>query len=1217
MIDFLLPQNIFNSDGGKTTAATTVTNGNGAQGVLMACQVANHHNGGVVMVLPSMMELESSVALARFFAPSLSILSFPARGCLAYDGNSPNSQRASLRATALSKLQDYHTTPTPFLLFTTPEAVLPATLPPHNKNLRSLTLAVHDNKSQQEIITTLESMGYRRQEIVAEQGDYALRGGLIDMFPAGQKAPCRLDMFGDTIESLRTFDPITQRSIAPCTTMTLRPVGEIFLTPAQQKNFHKSCLTRFGVMALETPLVEAVMHGQAFHGMEQWLPLFYGGKSHLFDYLTPIKSSVPSKEKSHSTHEHAPEKISPTLLIDACGMENYWKDQWEYIEDAYHAHQQDFKDGTSPQTPPLLPPEELFLTCKQLQEKTHNHPRLNLLASHENIPDSKPNTLRLACHPSPRFSLEKNPKEDISTRVRAAIAECHRQGQRVLIVASSQASKQRLTALLQEKAPTKLSTVDNALQIYDLPQERCTITSLPVEDGFTTKTLSIITEKDIFGARLIPAARVKKHTTNPLTSLLAFSPKDLVVHAQHGIGRFEKLVTVDVGNVPHECALITYHGGNKLYLPVENIDLLSRYGSHGIAKRDASEDVDDEKSTVILDRLGSADWQERKARAKQRIMDMAKELMEIAAVRKMAHTTPIQTPSNDYSDFCLGFPFEETEDQTRAINDVIKDFSSGQVMERLVCGDVGFGKTEVALRAAFIATMAGFQVAIITPTTLLCHQHAKTFAARFEAFPIKIHAMSRFASAREKEEMRQEIRNGTADITIGSHALLNQKITFKNLGLLIIDEEQHFGVRQKELLKDIKRNVHVLTLTATPIPRTLQFALSGLQDLSVIATPPVNRRAIRTHSAPFNPTTIRHALLQEKNRHGQSFYVCPRIKDLDAVATFLQEKVPEVTFTTVHARLPTNTIEHNMHAFYEGRVDVLLATNIIDAGLDITKANTIIIHNAYLFGLAQLYQLRGRVGRGERRAYAYLTWPPTTVLTDTAKKRLEVLNKMDRLGMGFSIASHDMDIRGAGNLLGHQQSGHIREVGYELYQSMLTKAVRDLKEGNLSSHTQEKNEDSSLELDISPQVIVPFKALLPQSYIPDATVRMALYRRLATLLQPGDLEDFAQELQDRFGTPPLEVEELLKVVALKNLCRQAGVSKVEQGPRGGAITFHKHHFSNPAALVELIQKNAPQLRLQSDHKLVLSFKDASLGTKALKDLLETLRTLRNAKTAES
>ena len=673
----------------------------------------------------------------------------------------------------------------------------------------------------------------------------------------------------------------------------------------------------------------------------------------------------------------------------------------------------------------------------------------------------------------------------------------------------------------------------------------------------------MIAEQDVLGDRLIRQTRKRRRAENFLTEAQTLSSGELVVHLDHGVGRFLGLEVVSAAGAAHECLALEYADSAKLYLPVENIELLSRFGHE----------------EGLLDRLGGGAWQAKKAKLKERIREMADRLIRVAAERALRKAPILEPPVGMWDAFSARFPYEETDDQLRAIGDVLADMTTGTPMDRLICGDVGFGKTEVAMRAAFVAAMSGVQVAVIAPTTLLARQHAKSFRDRFRGFPINVRQLSRFVSQKEAAATKKGLADGTVDIVIGTHALLAKGVRFRNLGLLVVDEEQHVGVSHKERLKAMRSDVHVLTLTATPIPRTLQLSLSGVRDLSIIGTPPVDRLSIRTYVSEFDAVTVREALLREHYRGGQSFYVVPKIKDLPEIEEFLKEQLPELTHVVAHGQMAAGELDDRMNAFYDGKFDVLLATTIVESGLDIPAANTLIVHRADMFGLAQLYQIRGRVGRSKVRAYAYLTTKPRAKLTDAAQKRLRVLGSLDTLGAGFTLASQDLDIRGAGNLLGEEQSGQMRDVGFELYQSMLEEAIAKIRAGELEglSETEEH---------WSPQINLGVPVLIPEDYVPDLDVRLGLYRRLSALSTKVELEGFAAELIDRFGKLPKEVNTLLLVVRIKAMCLRAGIAKLDGGPKGATIQFHNDKFACPEGLVEFIQDQGGLAKVR-DNKIIV------------------------------
>ncbi|MBO0739407.1 MAG: transcription-repair coupling factor, partial [Alphaproteobacteria bacterium] len=789
--------------------------------------------------------------------------------------------------------------------------------------------------------------------------------------------------------------------------------------------------------------------------------------------------------------------------------------------------------------------------------------------------------------PARSFAVERaDPKAVLFEAVRDYLEGERKSGRKTAVAAFTQGSADRLLNVLRERGVSDLRRIADGRAFEALPSSAIGLAVLPVEQGFATEDMVLLGEQDILGDRLARTARRRRNLDQFITEATALTPGDLVVHADHGIGRYEALETLDVAGAPHDCVRVLYAGDDKLFIPVENIEVLSRFGS--------------EDAGVQLDRLGGVAWQSRKSRVKQRIRDIAGELIRVAAERQLRPGDVLQPPDGIYEEFAARFPYPETEDQLNAIADTLTDMAAGKPMDRLICGDVGFGKTEVALRAAFIAAMAGLQVAMVVPTTLLSRQHFRSFTERFAGLPIRIAQLSRLVRAKEARWVKDELAQGRIDIVIGTHALLAKDVRFSHLGLLIIDEEQHFGVAQKEKLKRLKADVHVLTLTATPIPRTLQLALSGVREMSIIATPPIDRLAVRTFVMPYDPVTIREAIMRERDRGGQIFYVVPRIADLDEVRERLREIVPEIKYGVAHGRMAPSELENVMSAFDERAFDLLLSTNIVESGLDIPSANTMIVHRSDMFGLAQLYQLRGRIGRSKLRAYAYLTLPERKKLAATAQRRLEVMQTLDVLGAGFQLASHDLDIRGAGNLLGDEQSGHIREVGIELYQHMLEEAVAAARaDGDAQQAAAEE---------WSPQITIGTPVLIPEDYVPDLGVRLGLYRRIAGLLDRREIDGFAAELIDRFGSLPREVENLLEIIAIKRSCREAGIEKLEAGPKGAVVSLRGNRFANPTGLIDLIQRNAGTLRLRPDHKVVClrNWEDAKVRLAGVSKLAQAL-----------
>jgi transcription-repair coupling factor (superfamily II helicase) len=1078
-----------------------------------------------------------------FLAPDLTLAAFPAWDCLPYDRVSPRPDVMSRRMATLALLAGTAPdTPPARVVLTTVSALLQRVIPPATLTEASLTLAVGQPIDRDELVAFLARGGYQRVDTVTEPGDFALRGGIIDVFPSGAAQPVRLDLFGDELEAIRIFDGSSQRSLGTQASLHLSPISEVLLDAAAIARFRSGYRQTFGAGAVNDPLYEAISAGHRAAGCEHWLPLFHPSLVTLFDVL-PDAAIV---------FDHGAERVRDERL--------------SLIADYFAARLAPPRGGAfAERVPPYrpLPPQALYLDAVEWDG------RLSLRAVLDLSPYAPPavDEAHVDCGGRPGLDFaaaRAGAQLSVFDAVRERIAEHHRAGQRVVIAAVSRGSRERLAALALDHGLAATAAAETWQECLAMPSDRTAIITLPLDRGFVAADLAVIAEQDIFGERLVSRRPRRRRAENFLKEAAALDPGDLVVHIEHGVGRYEGLETIAVDGAPHDCLRIVYAGGDKLFLPVENIEMVSRYGS--------------ETETVVLDKLGGAAWQARKARMKQRIREMATELIAIAANRALRQAAVIDVAHGLFDEFCARFPYAETEDQAKAIDDVLSDLRSGKPTDRLICGDVGFGKTEVALRATFAAVMSGRQAAIIVPTTLLCRQHFRTFSQRFAGLPVRLGELSRMVSVKEARAVKAGLKDGTIDVVIGTHALLGNDIAFRDLGLLVIDEEQHFGVAHKEKLKKLKSDVHVLTLTATPIPRTLQLALTGVRELSLIATPPVDRLAVRTFVMEFDPVVIREALLRERHRGGQSFYVCPRIEDLEEVANGLRELVPELKTIMAHGRMPIRELEAAVGGFYEGRFDILLSTNIIESGLDLPSVNTIVVHRADMFGLSQLYQLRGRVGRSKQRAYAYLTLPPRKKVSTAAEKRLQVMQALDSLGAGFTLASHDLDIRGAGNLLGGEQSGHIREVGIELYQQMLEDAVAELRAGDaatIAGHDE-----------WSPQLAIGISVLIPETYVPDLGVRLGLYRRLGDLRDDGEIEAFAAELIDRFGALPEEVDNLLAVIAIKQLCRRAGIEKIDAGPKGAVISFRGNTFANPAGLVQFINRSLNAFKLRPDHKLV-------------------------------
>jgi transcription-repair coupling factor (superfamily II helicase) len=1119
-------------------------------------------------------------AALGFFHPGLDVLTFPAWDCLPYDRISPNGEIASRRIDTLTRLATAAgDAPRPLAVLTTVNALVQRVPPRRLFDGRVLVLGPGGKLPLDRLQSFLRNNGYFRTETVREPGEYAVRGGIVDLYPAGAAQPVRLDFFGDTLESLRSFDALSQRSTGPLDRFQLRPVSEVLLDDAAIQRFRTRYREAFGGVGTDDPLYESISAGRRQAGMEHWLPFYYETLETLFDYLPG--AAVSFDHQAADARAHRLEAIA---------------DFYAARKSMSGARAHDAR-ATAPLYRPV-PPEQMFLGDTEWTRALAGRAIVQLSPFAAPADEPRPDAFDAGARPVRYFAAERaDPKVNLFDAVRDFLVGEQQAGKRAVIAAYSEGSADRLATVLRERGLADLRRIaDGKTALARLSKSAVGLAILPLEQGYVSDALAIIGEPDILGDRLARApGRRRRNLDDFITEAASLSAGDFVVHAEHGIGRYDGLETLDVAGAPHDCLKVTYAGDDRLFVPVENIEVLSRYGS--------------EDAGAQLDRLGGVAWQSRKARVKQRIREIAGELIRIAAERQLRPGETLTPPEGIYEEFAARFPYPETEDQLRAIEDTLADMASGKPMDRLICGDVGFGKTEVALRAAFIAAFGGAQVAVVVPTTLLARQHYRTFSERFAGLPVHIAQLSRLVAPKDAKQVKADIAAGHIEIAIGTHALLAKDVHFQRLGLVVVDEEQHFGVAQKEKLKQLKADVHVLTLTATPIPRTLQLALSGVREMSIIATPPIDRLAVRTFVTPFDPVVVREAILRERDRGGQIFYVAPRIADLDEVREELRKIVPEIRVAMAHGRMAAAELETVMTAFDERAYDLLLSTNIIESGLDIPTANTLIVHRADMFGLAQLYQLRGRIGRSKLRAYCYLTLPERKKLAPTALRRLDVMQTLDTLGAGFQLASHDLDIRGAGNLLGDEQSGHIREVGIELYQSMLEDAVAAAKLGGGDG-------EASAEEEWSPQITVGMPVLIPEAYVADLGVRLGLYRRIAQLGGRRERDAFAAELIDRFGPLPGEVENLLQIIAIKRACREAGVERVEAGPKGAVVTLRGNRFANPAGLVELIQQHSGTLRLRPDHKLVYlrNWEDAATRLKGVAGLLQTLVKLARAAT---
>lgn len=1115
----------------------------GADAILVR-QLLDEREGPVLFIARDDRRMNRMISSLEFCLDDTEILTFPAWDCLPYDRISPKSDIVAERLSTLSRLSRRGVDSDRIVVVTTVSAILQKVPPQDGLKNAAMSFAVGERLDIDALSRFLADNGYNRTGTVREPGEFAIRGGIVDLYPSGFKEPVRVDLFGDEIEEIRQFDPMTQRTTDKVEKVELVPVSEIQLSQDSISRFRAGYRELFGAETGGDTLYEAVSAGRHHAGMEHWIALFHERMETLFDYLGEA-----------------------TVLLDH-QADDAVTARFEMVAEHYAARVEDLKlasrrrdeDAASPYKP--VPPEKTYLTPDDWEDAVGNLPLL-MLTPYESPDSDEKQIVRFDARLVRDFSEERAKAEGtifsaVGKRIEAAPERRH------LVIASSAGAKERMTALFAEGGLRELKPVEKLSDVIASDGKLPMIGVSDLEHGFEWRDITVFTEQDILGERLSRPPKRKRKADAFISEVSSLAKGDLVVHVEHGIGRYDGLETLTVDRAPHDCLRVIYANDDKLYVPVENIEMLSRYGS--------------EDANATLDKLGGVAWQARKAKIKERIRQIANELLKIAAERMLRKGDAAHPPEGAFDEFCARFGFAETEDQLRAIEDVLSDMSSGRPMDRLVCGDVGFGKTEVALRAAFVAAMNGMQVAVVVPTTLLARQHHALFAKRFEGMPVKVRQLSRFVTAKEASQTRKGLADGTVDIVVGTHAVLAKSVDFDRLGLVIVDEEQHFGVTQKERLKHLKSNIHVLTLTATPIPRTLQMALAGVREMSIIATPPVDRLAVRTFVMPYDTVTIKEAISRERFRGGQIFYVCPRVADLDRVRNRLKDMLPDLRMAVAHGQMSANELEDIMSDFVDGRYDLLLSTNIVESGLDIPNANTMIVHRADMFGLAQLYQLRGRIGRSKLRAYCYLTLPPGKILTDTAKKRLDVMQTLDTLGAGFTLASHDMDIRGAGNILGDEQSGHIKEVGVELYQRMLEEAVAAARDDVQADQTETW----------SPTINIGIAVLIPEGYVQDLSVRLSLYRRLSDLSDRKEIDAFAVELADRFGPLPDEVANLLKIVEIKLSCKKAGIEKIDAGDKGAVITFRNNQFANPAGLIGLMQQQVGTMKLRPDHKVVVA-----------------------------
>jgi len=1091
----------------------------GAALSLAIAEAASHAKRFTLLLTADSQSAERLQEELSFFAPDLPVLHFPDWETLPYDLFSPHQDIISQRIAALYRLPELK-----HGVLVVPITTALHRLAPKRFLLgSSLVLQVGQQLDVNQMRGNLEAAGYRCVDTVYEHGEFAVRGALIDLFPMGSSQPYRIDLFDDEIETLRTFDPESQRSIDKVDSIKLLPAREFPLEKKAVTDFRGRFRERFDVDFRRCPIYQDLSTGITPAGIEYYLPLFFEETATLFDYLPADTQvfSLPGIEKA---------------------AEQFWVDARSRYEDR----------RVDPERP-LLPPADIFLPVEDCFARLKNWPRV--VASQDDIEEGVGRT-RFNARALPDLAIQAKAGEPLAA-LRRFIEEYPG---RVLFCAESAGRREVLLELL---ARLKLKP----REVADWPEftaskERLGICIAPLDEGLQLDELALIAESPLFGQRVMQRRRREKsrdggdNVIKNLTELREGAP---VVHIDHGVGRYLGLVTMEFDGQAAEFLALMYAEEAKLYVPVASLHLIARY-------------TGSDDALAPLHRLGSETWQKAKRKAAEQVRDVAAELLDIYARRAAREGYAFKDPLADYATFSAGFPFEETPDQQSAIEAVLADMLAPKPMDRLVCGDVGFGKTEVAMRAAFIAVHSGRQVAVLVPTTLLAQQHYNSFRDRFADWPVTVEVMSRFKSAKEVNEAVVKLAEGKIDIVIGTHKLLQDDVRFKDLGLCIIDEEHRFGVRQKEQLKALRSEVDILTLTATPIPRTLNMAVSGMRDLSIIATPPARRLSVRTFVMEQNNPTIKEALLRELLRGGQVYYLHNDVKTIEKCAADLAELVPEARIGIGHGQMRERELEQVMSDFYHKRFNVLIASTIIETGIDVPSANTIIIERADKFGLAQLHQLRGRVGRSHHQAYAYLLTPPRKQMTDDAQKRLEAISNAQDLGAGFVLATHDLEIRGAGELLGDGQSGQIQAVGFTLYMEMLERAVKSIRKG------EQPNLDQPL--GGGPEINLRVPALIPEDYLPDVHARLILYKRIANAVDEDGLKELQVEMIDRFGLLPEPTKNLVRITLLKLQAEKLGIKKIDAGPQGGRLEFAADTCVDPLTLIKLIQSQPTRYKFE-------------------------------------
>ncbi len=1072
-------------------------------------------------------QLEADLQTLLGGDPALPVVAFPDWETLPYDRFSPHPDIISQRLSALHRLPTLKRG-----LVIVPVQTLLQQLAPRSYVIGgSFDLKVGQRLDLETEKRRLESAGYRNVPQVMDPGDFAVRGGLLDVYPMGAEEPLRVELLDEDIDSIRAFDPESQRSLDKVEAVHMLPGREVPMDEASIARVLATLRERFDVDTRRSALYQDLKSGLAPAGVEYYLPLFFERTATLFDYL--------------------PDGSLPVVCAGAGeAAEAFWAQTGERYEQRRHDVER-----------PLLPPSALYLSPELLRERLNDAPRIEVWsADHARIADAH----ALGDQPLPPLPVAAR-DAPAGDALKSFLG--HYPG-RVLIAADSPGRREALLEVLQA-AELKPPVVAD-LPAFLAGDARFAITVAPLEDGFALDEprIAVLTERQLFPERAGSTRRTRRAGREPeaiIRDLGELTEGAPIVHEDHGVGRYRGLIAMDVGGMPGEFLEIEYAKGDRLYVPVAQLHLISRYSGASA-------------ETAPLHSLGGEQWSKAKRKAAEKVRDVAAELLEIQARRQARAGLALQVDRAMYEPFAAGFPFEETPDQLAAIDATLRDLASSQPMDRVVCGDVGFGKTEVAVRAAFAAASAGKQVAVLVPTTLLAEQHYRNFRDRFADYPLKVEVLSRFKTTKEIKAELEKVAAGTIDVIVGTHRLLQPDVKFKDLGMVIVDEEQRFGVRQKEALKALRANVHLLTLTATPIPRTLNMAMAGLRDLSIIATPPPNRLAVQTFITQWDNALLREAFQRELARGGQLYFLHNDVESIGRMQRELSELVPEARIGIAHGQMPERELEKVMLDFQKQRFNVLLSTTIIESGIDIPNANTIIINRADRFGLAQLHQLRGRVGRSHHRAYAYLVAPDRRSITPDAEKRLEAIASMDELGAGFTLATHDLEIRGAGELLGEDQSGQMAEVGFSLYTELLERAVRSIKQGKLPDlDAGEEVRGAEVELHVP--------ALIPEDYLPDVHTRLTLYKRISSARDSDALRELQVEMIDRFGLLPDAAKHLFAIAELKLKANTLGIRKLDLGENGGRIVFESKPNIDPMAVIQLIQKQPNLYAMEGPDKL--------------------------------